>query len=167
MLRLFLGALGALLVSLTPVSPAGAVPDAPLDVYLEHLEPLMLEWPAEGTITDGYGPRWGRMHLGIDVGILDRPDVRAATSGTVIAVGWLSGYEGYGNVVIVDAGSGYSLLYAHLSASDVVPGQWLAVGERIGRAGCSGSCTGTHLHFELRLDSVPVDPAPYLRVGAS
>lgn len=70
------------------------------------------------------------MHLGIDVGSLHRPDVRAATSGTVTAVGWLSGYEGYGNVVFVDAGSGYSLLYAHLSASDVVPGQWLAVGER-------------------------------------
>lgn len=107
------------------------------------------------------------MHVGIDVGSLHRPDVRAATSGTVTAVGWLSGYEGYGNVVFVDAGSGYSLLYAHLSASDVVPGQWLAVGERIGRAGCTGSCTGTHLHFELRLDSVPVDPAPYLPVGAS
>jgi len=167
MLRPFLGVLGALLVSLTLSSPAGAVPDAPLDVYFEHLEPLTLAWPADGTITDGYGPRWGRMHLGIDVGILDRLDVRAATSGTVTASGWLSGYEGYGHVVIVDAGSGYSLLYAHLSASDVVPGQWLAAGERIGQAGCTGSCTGTHLHFELRLDSVPIDPAPYLLVGAS
>ena len=163
MLRPFLGALAALLVSLTLVAPASAVPDAPLDVYLEHLEPLTLAWPADGTMTDGYGPRWGRMHLGIDIGILQALDVRAATSGTVTAAGWLTGYEGYGNVVTVDAGSGYSLLYAHLSASHVVPGQWLAEGEPIGLAGCTGSCTGTHLHFELRLDGVPVDPAPYLR----
>jgi len=163
MLRSLLGALAALLVSLTLVSPAGAVPDAPLDLYFEHLEPLTLAWPADGTTTDGYGPRWGRMHLGIDVGILDRLDVRAATSGTVTEVGWLTGYEGYGNVVIVDGGSGYSLLYAHLSAASVVPGQWLAEGEPIGLAGCTGSCTGTHLHFELRLDGVPIDPAPYLR----
>ena len=162
MLRPFLGALAALLVSLTLVAPASAVPDAPLDVYLEHLEPLALSWPADGTVTDGFGPRWGRIHLGIDVGILERLDVRAATSGTVTAAGWLPGYDGYGNVVIVDAGSGYSLLYAHLSSTNVVPGQWLAEGDPVGEAGCTGSCTGTHLHFELRLDDVPVDPAPYL-----
>ena len=163
MLRPCLGALVALLVSLTLVSPAKAVPDGPLAVYLEHLEPLTLEWPADGTMTDGYGPRWGRMHLGIDIGILDRLDVRAATSGTVTVSGWLTGYEGYGNVVIVDAGSGYTLLYAHLSSAHVVPGQWLAEGAPIGRAGCTGSCTGTHLHFELRRNGIPVDPIPYLR----
>ena len=162
LLRPLLGALAALLVSLTLVSPASAVPDAPLDVYFEHLEPLTLAWPADGTITDGYGPRWGRMHLGIDIGILEHLDVRAATGGTVIASGWLLGYEGYGNVVTVDVGRGYSLLYAHLSASYVVPGQWLGEGDLIGQAGCTGSCTGTHLHFELRLDDVPIDPAPYL-----
>ena len=117
MLRPFLGALGAFLVSLTLASPASAVPDVPLDVYLEHLEPLTLAWPADGTVTDGYGTRWGRMHWGIDIGILERLDVRAAASGTVTASGWLTGYEGYGNVVMVDSGSGYSTLYAHLSMS--------------------------------------------------
>jgi murein DD-endopeptidase MepM/ murein hydrolase activator NlpD len=158
----FRGALCALLVSLIVVSPAHAVPDGPIDVYLEHLEPLTLEWPVDGTRTDGFGPRWGRMHLGIDVGILTSLDVRAATSGTVTASGWLTGYEGYGNVVTIDAGGGYSVLYAHLSASRVVPGQWVAAGEPIGLAGCTGACTGTHLHFELRIGGVPVDPAPYL-----
>lgn len=157
-----LGALCALLVSLILVAPASAVPDGPIDVYLEHLEPLTLDWPADGTMTDGYGPRWGRMHLGIDVGILTSLDVRAATSGTVTSAGWLTGYEGYGNVVMVDAGGGHSVLYAHLSRSYVVPGQWLAAGESIGEAGCTGSCTGTHLHFELHLNGVPIDPAPYL-----
>jgi len=162
MLGPLLGAACALLVSLILIAPAGAVVDGPIDVYLEHLEPLSLEWPADGTVTDGYGERWGRMHSGIDIGILTSLDVRAAASGTVIAVGWLTGYEGYGNVVTVDLGGGYSVLYAHLSASHVVPGQWVAEGEPIGEAGCTGSCTGTHLHFELRLNGVPIDPAPFL-----
>jgi murein DD-endopeptidase MepM/ murein hydrolase activator NlpD len=163
MLRPFHGAVCALLVSLILAAPAGAVlDDGSIDAYLEHLEPLTLEWPADGTMTDVYGPRWGRMHLGIDVGILRSLEVRAAASGTVTAAGWLTGYEGYGNVVTVDVGGGYSILYAHLSNSHVVPGQWLAAGEPIGEAGCTGSCTGTHLHFELRLNGVPIDPAPYL-----
>jgi murein DD-endopeptidase MepM/ murein hydrolase activator NlpD len=157
-----LGALAALLAMLVLAAPAHAVPDGPLDVYLEHIEPLSLDWPADGTMTDGYGPRWGRMHLGVDVGILRSLDVRAATSGTVTAAGWLTGYEGYGNVVALDIGGGYSLLYAHLSVAQVVPGQWLEAGEPIGQAGCTGSCTGTHLHFELRKNGVPIDPYPYL-----
>jgi murein DD-endopeptidase MepM/ murein hydrolase activator NlpD len=161
-MRPLLGAFCALLVSLTFATPAYAVPDGPLDVYLEHLEPLSLEWPASGSVTDGYGPRWGRMHTGIDIGILQSLDVRAATGGTVMGTGWMTGYEGYGNVVTLDVGGGYSLLYAHLSSSAVVPGQWLDTGDLIGQAGCTGSCTGTHLHFELRLNDAPIDPAPFL-----
>jgi murein DD-endopeptidase MepM/ murein hydrolase activator NlpD len=157
------GALAALLVSLTLAAPASAVPDVPLDVYLEHVAPLALEWPADGTVTDGYGPRWGRLHTGLDIGILAALDVRAAASGTVTATGWLTGYEGYGNVVAVDLGGGYSLLYAHLAESHAVPGQWLNAGDDVGVAGCTGSCTGTHLHFELRENGVPIDPAPYLQ----
>ena len=64
-------------------------------------------------------------------------DVRAATGGIVTASGWLTGYEGYGNVVTLDVGGGYTLLYAHLSQSHVVPGQWVEVGESIGLAGCN------------------------------
>ena len=85
MLGSLLGAACALLVSLILVAPANAVVDGPIDVYLEHLEPLSLQWPADGTITDGYGQRWGRMHPGIDIGILRSLDVRAAASGTVTA----------------------------------------------------------------------------------
>ena len=118
---------------LVPVAPAAAVPDGPLDVYLEHMQPLALEWPADGTLTDRFGPRWGRMHLGLDVGILRSLDVRAAASGTVTASGWLTGYEGYGNVVTVDIGRGYTLLYAHLSVAQVVPGQWLEAAIRSAR----------------------------------
>jgi murein DD-endopeptidase MepM/ murein hydrolase activator NlpD len=161
-LRPPIGALAALLAMLAFVAPARAVPDVPLEIYLEHVEPLTLDWPADGTMTDGYGPRWGRMHLGLDVGILRSLDVRAAEGGTVTAAGWLTGYEGYGNVVTVDVGGGYSLLYAHLSVAQVVPGQWVSAGDSIGQAGCTGSCTGTHLHFELRKHGAPIDPFPYL-----
>ena len=161
-MRQLLGALCALLATLTLATPARALPDVPLDVYLEHVEPLALDWPAQGSITDGFGYRWGRPHLGMDIGILSSLDVVAADSGTVVATGYLTGYEGYGNVVTVDLGGGKSLLYAHLSEASVVPGQWVSAGDRIGTAGCTGSCTGTHLHFELRENGVPVDPAPYL-----
>ena len=161
-MRLLLGALCASLVSLASVQSAHAVPDGPLEPYLERLQPFALAWPADGTITDRYGPRWGRMHLGVDIGMLRSLDVRAAASGTVTDVGYVAGLEGYGNVVIVDYGDGYSGLYAHLTSASVTPGEWLDAGEMVGIAGCTGSCTGTHLHFELRRDGLPIDPAPYL-----
>lgn len=157
-----LGALGALLATLTLASPARAVPDVPLDVYLEHIAPLELERPARGSLTDGFGYRWGRPHLGLDIGILASLEVVAAESGTVTGAGWLTGYEGYGNVVTVDSGGGLTQLYAHLSAASVTPGRWVDAGDPIGTAGCTGSCTGTHLHFELRRNGVPVDALPFL-----
>ena len=159
-----MGALAASFLLLGATAPpAKAVPDVPLRIYLEHLEPLALTWPAQGTVTDGFGYRWGRMHFGIDVGMLRSLEVRAAAAGTVTATGYLPGYEGYGNVVLVDVGEGYEVLYAHLAAADPHLGQWLDRGDRVGVAGCTGSCTGTHLHFELRRDGVPVDPAPIMR----
>ena len=129
---------------------------------MHQAEIAALAWPARGTVTDGYGPRWGRMHWGMDIGILQSPDVWAAASGRVVQVGYLDGYEGYGNVVLVDLGGGYEALYAHLESWSVRLGQWVAAGERLGTAGCTGSCTGTHLHFELRRGGVAVDPAPWL-----
>jgi murein DD-endopeptidase MepM/ murein hydrolase activator NlpD len=112
--------------------------------------PFTLAWPAEGTITDGFGARWGRMHTGVDIGTLTRLSVTAAAPGTVEATGELAGYDGYGNVVLVDHGKGRETLYAHLSYVRAEVGQHVEAGTWIGMAGCTGSCTGTHLHFELR-----------------
>lgn len=137
---------------------ASARPDGPLRPYLEHQARLDLVWPAVGTITDGFGYRWGRMHSGLDIGILERLDVVAAAPGVVTVTGYVAGFEGYGNVVITDGGDGVEMLYAHLSRIDVLPGQWLPAGAPVGIAGCTGSCTGTHLHFEVRRQGVPVDP---------
>ena len=146
------------------LSPAAlARPDAQLQPFLVHqAEIAALAWPADGTVTDVFGPRWGRMHTGIDIGILRSADVVAAASGRVVQIGTLTGYEGYGWVVLVDLAGGFEALYAHLESSSVRLGQWVAAGERIGTAGCTGYCTGTHLHFELRRGGVAVDPAPWL-----
>lgn len=125
--------------------------------------PFALSWPANGELTDGFGPRWGRLHSGIDIGILRRLRVVAAADGRVSAAGYLPGYAGYGNVVIVDHGDGRETLYAHLSRVDVRQGEWVRGGGSLGLAGCTGSCTGTHLHFELRRRGRAVDPLPVLR----
>ena len=160
----FLSAFTSVIVTLVLPQPAPA-PDPVVDppsAGAPTATSLVLRWPAQGTITDGFGPRWGRMHLGLDIGILRSPDVTAAAAGVVTETGWLAGHEGYGQVVLVDLGHGYRAMYAHLSRIDVRPGTWVDRGERIGLAGCTGSCTGTHLHFELHRGTTPIDPMPFL-----
>lgn len=119
-------------------------------------------WPADGPVTSPYSPRGRGFHTGIDIGMLRSLAVRSATAGDVTGVGYLTGYEGYGLLVVVDLGNGYQLLYSHLSRAAVRAGQRLDQGDPIGTAGCTGSCTGTHLHFELRRNGRWVDPAPFL-----
>jgi murein DD-endopeptidase MepM/ murein hydrolase activator NlpD len=127
-------------------------------VVAQPAGPAWSAWPAAGTVTAPYGDDAGRWHPGIDIGILRSLAVRAAEPGRVIAVGEQRGYEGYGNVVQVAVGHGYTALYAHLAGWRVRVGDRVEAGQRIGTAGCTGSCSGTHLHFELRLRGQPVDP---------
>jgi murein DD-endopeptidase MepM/ murein hydrolase activator NlpD len=126
---------------------------------------LSLVWPASGTVTRGFGPDpvMGGFHPGIDIGSLRSLDVTAAGPGVVEAVGEISPtYDGYGNVVVVDMGDGLEALYGHLASVGVHDGEWVFTGEKLGIAGCTGYCTGTHLHFELRDEGVAFDPAPLL-----
>lgn len=160
------GAFCAALVALILAPPATARPDGALQPYLDHLAELHLAWPAAGTVTDGVGPRWGRQHSGMDIGILRELEVWAAAPGEVVATGYLAGYEGYGNVVLLDVGQGSVLLYAHLSRVDVSRGNRVERGDLLGLAGCTGSCTGTHLHFELERGGVRIDPRPFLPASA-
>jgi len=90
--------------------------------------------------------------------------VRAAADGVVVLAGYMPGYDGYGAIVAVHHRFGYSTLYAHLSHPLVHSGERVSAGELIGIAGCTGWCTGTHLHFELRYEGLPVDPT-LLMVG--
>jgi murein DD-endopeptidase MepM/ murein hydrolase activator NlpD len=126
---------------------------------------LGLIWPASGTITRGFGydPSSGEEHKGIDIGTLRSLDVRAAGPGVVEAVGYVEPtFDGYGNIVLVDMGSGIEALYGHLSSVGVHVGEFVFPGQKLGIAGCTGYCTGTHLHFELRDGGVAFDPAPLL-----
>ena len=115
-------------------------------------------WPAEGTLTSPFGPRPGGFHPGIDIGSLQSLTVRAATGGRVVAVGEQPGYDGYGNVVVVAIGGGFTTLYAHLAQPLVAAGDDVDVGQGLGIAGCTGWWTGTHVHFELRDRGAPMDP---------
>jgi murein DD-endopeptidase MepM/ murein hydrolase activator NlpD len=123
-------------------------------------------WPAGGPITSGYGyrihPIFGTrlLHAGVDIGAGYGSAVVAADDGAVVYVGAMSGY---GNVVVVDHGGGVSTLYAHLSAFSVGSGEGVSRGEQIASVGCTGYCTGPHLHFEVRVNGGPVDPLPYLQ----
>ena len=121
--------------------------------------PVWSSWPAQGTVSTPFGAG----HPGIDIGMLRSLEIRAAQSGTVVTVGQAPGYEGYGNVVDVADGRGFSTLYAHLAGWRVRVGDYVLAGERIGTAGCTGWCTGTHLHFEMRFRGRPVNPLTFRR----
>ena len=125
---------------------------------LPSTAPAWSAWPAQGTVTSPFGDDGGRWHPGIDIGILRSSAVRAAEPGRVVAVGERRGFEGYGNLVKVSLGNGWVALYAHLAGWRVRVGEHVAAGQRLGTAGCTGWCTGTHLHFELRRFGRPVDP---------
>jgi len=126
---------------------------------LQHRQYVLTHpvWPAQGTITGAFGHDGSRPHPGIDIGLLRSLVVRAAVPGKVVGVGQQVGYEGYGNLVRVRS-RGYTELYAHLASWRVRVGQRLVPGQRIGTAGCTGWCTGTHLHFEVRRGTRAVSP---------
>jgi murein DD-endopeptidase MepM/ murein hydrolase activator NlpD len=121
-------------------------------------EQLSFAWPADGTVTSPFGIDNGRWHPGLDIGSLRSLDVTAAAPGRVVEVGEPYGFFGYGEIVEVNVGGGYDTLYAHLARPLARVGETIAAGDRIGIAGCTGFCTGTHLHFELRHAGVAVDP---------
>ena len=118
-----------------------------------------LIWPLQGPITSPFGPRWGGFHPGIDIGIPEGTPIHAAAAGTVIYCGWESGY---GNLVVIDHHNGLATAYAHQSRIAVACNQNVNQGDVIGYSGCTGFCTGPHLHFEVRVNGSPVDPLGYL-----
>ena len=124
-----------------------------------------LLWPTSGPVTSPYGyrthPIFGdqRLHTGIDIGAAYGAPVFASDYGVVAFAGVMSGY---GNVIVIDHGGGLATTYNHLSSFGVAQGQEVARGVQVGAVGCTGYCTGPHLHFEVRVNGSPVDPMPYL-----
>jgi len=118
-----------------------------------------LIWPVNGTVVSGFGWRWGRLHEGIDISASSGTPIWAAAAGTVIHAGWLGGY---GNLVVVDHGDGLATAYAHASAILIGVGQLVSQGETVALVGSTGNSSGPHLHFEVRVNGVAVDPLLYL-----
>ena len=116
-------------------------------------------WPARGSLTSRFGWRWRHHHDGIDIASPRGSPIFAAKAGRVVFAGW---DYGYGRAVIIDHGGGVTTLYAHASALLVRSGQVVRVGELIARVGCTGHCSGSHVHFEIRVHGQAVNPLKYL-----
>lgn len=116
-------------------------------------------WPVRGRITSPYGPRWGSFHTGMDIDCRTGDPIGASKSGRVIASEWGGGY---GQMVIIDHGGGYSTLYAHMSRLYVGRGAKVSAAQKIGACGSTGNSTGDHLHFEVRVNGNHRNPRPFL-----
>ena len=124
----------------------------------------IMAFPSNGRISSPFGfrthPKLGyrRMHTGMDFAASYGSPIRAADSGTVIFAGW---YGGYGYAVIINHGKGITTLYGHSSKLYVVEGESVKRGQAIAAIGSTGLSTGPHLHFEVRKNGNPVNPANY------
>jgi murein DD-endopeptidase MepM/ murein hydrolase activator NlpD len=127
--------------------------------------PVRFLHPLNVPAGDGFGYPGGRRHDGIDFPAPMGTPVGAAGVGTVTFAGWNNG--GYGNLMIVQHRLGYQTWYAHLSRFAVGSGARVAGGTRIAYVGSTGHSTGPHLHFEVRLNGTPINPAPYFLPGSS
>ena len=153
------------------------------EALIAHLLPtgtpvsgLVLSWPmAGGRVTQPFGPsdlllepplgQYAHFHTGIDIAAPFGTTVTAAAPGIVVAVGHTN--IGYGNYVVIGHGGGIMTLYGHLLETDVLVGDVVGRGQRIGLEGSTGWSTGPHVHFELRVNDSVVDPMPYLLKLAS
>src|SRR3954451_3806746 len=127
--------------------------------------PVRFLRPVRARLGDGFGYPGGRRHDGIDFLAPTGTPVGAAGRGVVSFAGWNNG--GYGNLVIVRHRLGFETYYAHLSRITVSRGQAVAGGSQVGNVGATGFVTAPHLHFEVRLRGVPINPAPLLLAGVS
>ncbi|MDD7363504.1 MAG: peptidoglycan DD-metalloendopeptidase family protein [Peptoniphilus sp.] len=116
--------------------------------------------PTIGRLTSPFGPRWGRFHYGIDVANGVGTDIKAADGGVVTKAGPAGTY---GNLVIIDHQNGYTTRYAHLSRIDVRVGQTVKQGESVAKMGSTGRSTGSHLHFEVRVNGKAQNPLNYVK----
>ncbi|MFP4686727.1 MAG: peptidoglycan DD-metalloendopeptidase family protein [bacterium] len=130
---------------------------------LDHTPML---WPAEGWVSSPYGyrqhPMGGRgrsHHDGVDLAAWHGSPVRATAAGEISFTGWNGGY---GKTVNVKHKFGYETLYGHLSEITVKRGQQVKKGDVIGKIGSTGRSTGSHLHYEVRVNDKPLDPEPYM-----
>jgi len=130
-------------------------------------------YPGDSTVYSGFGMRMHpiyhvmKMHTGVDLGGAYGNPIVAAADGTVIKVdtpvpGKNKGGTNYGNYIVIDNGGGISTLYAHCKDVYVAVGDTVTAGQKIAACGSTGTSTGAHLHFEVRVNGSPVNPVPYI-----
>ena len=130
-----------------------SLPEATAIRLVDSLESY--HYPYIGRITSRYGPRRGRAHQGLDLGLKTGDPIYATFDGKVR----LSKAAGdYGNLVIIRHNNGLETYYAHLSQRDVEAGDWVVAGQQIGLGGSTGRSTGPHLHYEVRYKGQSFDP---------
>lgn len=117
-------------------------------------------WPTGGRLTDRFGWTGTRWHNAIDIAAPWGTPIYAAAAGTVATAGWQSGY---GYMVTINHGDGWETRYGHMAQQpEVSSGQWVERGQLIGYMGCTGNCTGPHVHFEIRYGGANCNPLDYL-----
>ena len=120
-------------------------------------------WPTQGRLSSGFGPRrvsiGSSNHQGIDISAPAGTAVVAADGGEVIFAGWMGGF---GNLIQIRHDNDHVTFYAHLRTMAVGVGERVYRGQYIGGVGMTGTASGNHLHFEIRINGTPVDPIPHL-----
>jgi murein DD-endopeptidase MepM/ murein hydrolase activator NlpD len=112
--------------------------------------------------TSQFGPRWGRMHEGVDMAAPNGTPIYATADGVVTFAGWSGGY---GQIIKVQHEFGIETRYPHLSSIGVEVGQRVSRGDRIGGMGSTGRSTGSHLHYEVRVNGEAINPMIYIGAG--
>ncbi len=144
-------------------------PDLSADI--EYYESMPMGWPVDGPITSRFGIRSSpfageggasEMHTGIDIAARTGTPVTATGGGTIQVA---SDQGGYGLLVVIDHGRGVTSWYGHNSRLLVSPGQQVNAGDVIAEVGSTGRSTGPHVHYEVRVNGVPEDPLPYMRMS--
>ena len=121
--------------------------------------PTFIKPISGGTLSSTFGARWGRSHEGIDWACPVGTTIGASSNGTVTQAGWINGY---GYCVTISHANGMSTRYGHMSKISVSVGESVSQGETIGYSGNTGRSTGPHLHFEIRVNGMAVNPLNYL-----
>ena len=124
-------------------------------------------WPIVGRLTSSFGERLdpfngeGAFHAGLDIAAAYGTPVRAPADGVIAKAGPASGY---GREMVIDHGGGVTTIYGHLSGFAVITGQLVKEGQVVGYVGSAGRSTGPHLHYEVRINNMPVNPHKYLKM---
>lgn len=140
-----------------------------INVFLDKQRSILAAtpsiWPVKGWITSGFGKRASPLtgepgrHMGVDIANEVNTPIRAAADGIVTYAGWEAGY---GRLVAIEHGYGFSTRYGHCARVDVKVGDEIKRGQIIGYMGSTGRSTGSHVHYEVRIHGMPVDPEKYL-----